>query len=57
MRIFMRILSVFFLLTLLSGCGLNSSATDLKSPCVSVSDPTNPSTPCVKRSVNDHWLL
>ena len=53
----MKILSVFFLLALLSGFGLNSSNDDLKSPCVSVSDPTNPATPCVKRKVNDHWLL
>lgn len=53
----MRIISILFLLVFLSSCGLNSSSTSLKSPCVSVSDPNNPMTPCVKRNVNDHWLL
>jgi flagellar basal body L-ring protein FlgH len=53
----MRILLVICSLIFLSSCGLSSSSTPLKSPCVSVNDPSNPMTPCVKRNVNDHWLL
>ena len=44
------------LILLLSGC-LSYNPKELKSPCVSISNPDGTPSPCVKRKVNDHWLV
>ncbi len=51
-----RILLGFLLLAFIAGCSLNFAPKDLKSPCVAIESPDGKPAPCVKRSVNDHWL-
>lgn len=48
---------LFSLMFLFSGCFLNYTPKELKSPCVSISNPDGTASPCVKRKVNDHWLI
>ena len=53
----MKSIHILIIALILSGCALTPANNDLKSPCVANEDPSNPATPCVKRSVNDHWLV
>ncbi|MCT4635219.1 MAG: hypothetical protein N4A31_03095 [Rickettsiales bacterium] len=37
--------------------GMSFAPKDLKSPCVAIESPDGSPAPCVKRRVNDHWLV
>ena len=52
----MKILLGFLLLmTIISGC--SSKGSNLKSPCVAIDSLDGTAGPCIKRRVNDHWLI
>lgn len=48
------LISVMFII--ISGCGLSPESSELKSPCVSISNPDGTPVPCVRRKINDNWL-
>lgn len=47
---------IFVLCFVISGC-TTFEPKDLKSPCASVSSSDGTPVPCVKRGVNDNWLV
>lgn len=53
-----RIILGFLALLAITGCSsaLSFKPKDLKSPCVAIESPDGSPAPCVRRSVNDHWL-
>lgn len=54
-----RIILGLLAFTIINSCsgGLSFAPKDLKSPCVAIESPDGKPSPCVKRSVNDHWLV
>ncbi len=48
---------LLFIMINISGCALTPVNDDLKSPCVANESSQSPAVPCVKRKVNDHWLI
>lgn len=53
-----RIILGFLAFLAINSCssGLSFAPKDLKSPCVAIESPDGKPSPCVRRSVNTHWL-
>ena len=52
----LRLLLVSITLIFVSSCGIGPESSELKSPCVSISNPDGTQAPCVRRKINDNWL-
>ncbi|MEK6734750.1 MAG: DUF2706 domain-containing protein [Pseudomonadota bacterium] len=52
----MRFIFLILFMLFFSGC-TSYAPKDLKSPCVAADSKNSVYTPCIKRKVNDHWLI